>query len=53
MLIDVKNEEWPQFTPSGQIFVPNEREFLQKMIDFPSLSKSPVMKNTPPAIRPP
>jgi hypothetical protein len=33
MLIDVKNEEWPQFTPSGQIFVPNEREFL--FLDLP------------------
>jgi hypothetical protein len=30
--IDVKNEECLQFTPSGQIFIPNDPEILQKTI---------------------
>jgi len=33
--IDVKNEENLQFIPSGQIFVPNDPEILQKTMDSP------------------
>jgi len=51
--IDVKNEEQFHFTPFGQMIVPNDRKILQRKIDSSSLSKSPILKNTRPAPRPP
>jgi hypothetical protein len=51
--IDVKNEEQLHFTPFGQMIVPNDRKILQRKRDSSSLSKSPILKNTRPAPRPP